>query len=167
MDRIDGVTALALVLIASFAIDRIVTGSLFLLSFIGAWDRRFPDPASVKDEVERARAEKKHKLVYFAIAGILGGVVLVWIGNFRILSAVLRSQDKSFPSVNPVLDTIITALLLMGGADRLAQVLKMPGASGGEKSESKPIQITGKLILEQQSGKTQIAAEGELDRTPS
>ena len=153
MDKLDGVTALALILIASFAIDRIVAGVLFLLSFSKAWSQRFPDPESVQDEAGRAQAERKRKVIYFVLAGVLGIGVLGWLGNVRILSAVLHSKDPNLPSVDPILDTIITGLLLMGGADRLAQVLKMPGAPGAEKPEPKPIQITGKLSIEDASGK--------------
>ena len=42
---LDGVTVLAVILIASFAIDRIVTGTLIVLSFIPIWNRWFPDPS--------------------------------------------------------------------------------------------------------------------------
>jgi hypothetical protein len=46
MTKIDGVSAVALVLIVSFAVDRIVTAILFLLSYNAQWNRRFPIPAS-------------------------------------------------------------------------------------------------------------------------
>ena len=187
MERLDGVTAIALVVIASFAIDRIVTGSLFLLSYSKAWARRFPEPASLEDEHARTQAEKRQKLIYFALAGFLGMVVLAGVGNVRILSALVvqpkqaestnqSAQQNSPPqttqagstnqgattnktdstaqtskagiSLFSILDIIFTGLLLMGGADRIAQVIKMPGAHGGEKAESRPIQLSGKLTIE-------------------
>jgi hypothetical protein len=70
--KIDGISALAVILIASFAIDRIVTGLLFLLSFLERWERAFPDPATVEDTLARVRAEKKQKLGYFIFAALLG-----------------------------------------------------------------------------------------------
>lgn len=95
MERLDGVTAIALVVIASFAIDRIVSGSLFLLSYSKAWSRRFPEPSSVEDEATRVRVEKTQKLVYFALAGFLGMVVLAGAGNVRILSALVVQPAQS------------------------------------------------------------------------
>ena len=158
MEKLDGVTAVAVVLIASFAIDRIVAGCLFALSLSKAWDRRFPDPSSLPDESDRRRAEKKYKVVYFILAATLGVVVLAWLGNIRILSAMLHSTGSTQP-VNPILDTIVTGLLLTGGADRLAQFLKAPGEAGTQRAESKPIQITGKLVLDDESGRRVAGAE--------
>ena len=154
MDKLDGVTALALILIASFAIDRIVTGVLFLLSFSRPWSRHFPDPASLNVDTARSKAEKKQKLVYFILAGIFGIVVLAWLGDIRIFSAVVKSaKDPSLPMVDPTLDRIITGLVLAAGADRLAQVLKMPGSPAGEKVDQKPIQVTGKLTIEDEAAR--------------
>ncbi|HWO00913.1 MAG TPA: hypothetical protein VNS63_16760 [Blastocatellia bacterium] len=135
--KIDGVTALALVLIASFAIDRIVTAILFLASFAGF----VADPGSLEPGTANARAHKIYKLVYFVLAGILGVVVLAYFGNVRILRA-MGLQDP-----HPVVDTIVTGLLLMGGAERLSGFIQTSG-SAVEKPEPKPIQITGKLIIE-------------------
>ena len=151
---IDGVSAIAVILIASFGIDRIVTGLLFLLSFIKPWDRVFPHPSKAHDSMERTNVERKHKLVYFVIAGILGVVVLAFIGEVRIFHAL------GFTETNYILDSIMTGLILMGGSDRVAEILKlMPGdASGAKTTESRPIEITGRLILEDEKGK-QIVKE--------
>jgi hypothetical protein len=46
---------------------------------------------------------------------------------------VLRSSDPN-TAVNLILDTIVTGLLLMGGADGLAQTLKLRG-EGGAKTD--------------------------------
>ncbi len=69
--RLEGITAIAALLIASFAIDRIVAGTLFLLSFSDGWNKRFPEPALVKDEDLRYKAEKKLKLVRAVLAAIV------------------------------------------------------------------------------------------------
>jgi len=144
--KIDGVTALAVFLIASFAIDRIVTGFLFLLNFlIPRWNAWFPDPASIRDAVAREFVEKRQKILYFSLAGCLG-LLLSWYGNLRLLRSVgFQTQ--------PVIDSIVTMLILMGGSDRIAEVLKLPGAPGVKKTEPKPIEITGKLILENEAGR--------------
>ncbi len=128
MKQLDGVSAVALILIASFAIDRIVTALLFLLSFV----RLVP---------EAAADERKYKLIYFGLAGLLGTVVLAHYGQVRVLTALgIR--------IEPLIDTILTGIVLVGGADRIAELLKPPGAES-QKEESQPIEITGKLILEE------------------
>lgn len=145
--KIDGVSAIALILIASFGIDRIVTGLLFLLSFIKSWTRFVPDPTTMQDTLERAKAEKTNTLIYFVLAGILGGVVLAFFGEVRIFRAM------GFDKTNYILDSIMTGLILMAGADRVAGLLKLTGTPGVEKSTSRPIEITGKLILEGEASK--------------
>ena len=139
--RIDGVSGIAVVLIASFAIDRIVSGLLFVASLFAARSRVFPDPALLESGPARSRAEKKQKVLYFLLAGVLAMGVVGAVGNVRILSALGFSTHW-------LLDIIFTGLLLMGGADRVAELLKMAGAPGGEKPASRPIEITGRLTLE-------------------
>ena len=145
--KIDGVSAIALILIASFGIDRIVTSLLFLLSFIKPWTRFVPDPTTIQDTLERAKAEKTNTLIYFVLAGILGVVVLAFFGEVRIFRAM------GFDKTNYILDSIMTGLILMAGADRVAGLLKLSGTPGVEKSTSRPIEITGKLILEGEASK--------------
>jgi hypothetical protein len=150
MTKLDGVSAVALVLIASFAIDRIVRGLLFLLSFANA----VPDPTLAEDETSRRAAEKKYRLMYFLFAGIIGIFVLAYYGNVRILAA-LGVQAHA------VLDTVLTGIVLMGGAERLASFLKLAGEKPEvEKQEPQPIQITGRLTLEDSTLK-KAAGQGD------
>lgn len=139
--RMDGVTLVSVILIASFGIERIVNGLLFLLSFVKPWARRFPDPALIEGVIEKAKARKKGKLVYFALAGILGIVVMAYLGNIRLLHAVGIETKAAF-------DVILTGLILVGGSDRIGELLKMPGAPGVAKPEPSPLEITGTLTLE-------------------
>ena len=60
--HIDGVSAIAVILIASFAVDRIVKGVTFGLSFVRPWVRWFPDPNAVDEPAERAIAARNQKL---------------------------------------------------------------------------------------------------------
>ena len=147
--KIDGVSAIAVILIASFAIDRIVTGILFMLSFLKPWTRRFPDPKSITDFTERLAAEKKQKFIYFALAAILSIGVLAGYGGIRIFKVV------AFPGINPVLDAIATGVVLVAGSDRIASLINMGEASGteGSASASQPIEITGKLTIEGEAEK--------------
>jgi hypothetical protein len=162
----DPVNVLVLILVASFAIDRIVTGILFLLSFSSAWTRRFPEAALLDEGAARKQAEKKQKLIYFVLAGVLGIVMLAGFGNIRLLDALGVQPPKPAPdpdspgfatSLFQWLDKILTGLILMGGAERISKVLKEHGLPGAEKPASRPIEITGKLILEDEAGKKIVA----------
>ncbi|MGH7768670.1 MAG: hypothetical protein ACREQP_14555 [Candidatus Binatia bacterium] len=139
--KIDGISAIAVILIASFGIDRIVTGMLFLASFCPPWTRLFPDPELIQEKAGRAAAAKKAKLIYFLMAGVLAFFV-AWLGEVRIFRAM------GFTQTNAILDALMTGLILIAGADRIAEALKFPGFWSGEKSSAKPLEITGRLILE-------------------
>ncbi len=159
--RIDGVSAIAVIVIASFGIDRIVTGLLFVLSFIKPLARVLPDPDTKRDALEHVTAKRRKKLVYFLLAAILSSFA-VWRLELRIFEAIgfrpasttaaqtqVEPQGGSDPSsgggLRKFLDGLFTALILMGGADRVAALLKIPG---GERSEPRPIEIKGSLVLE-------------------
>jgi hypothetical protein len=94
-----GVNAIALVLVASFAIDRIVNFLLFALSYNGRWDRRFPEPASVKGSAAQMAAEKKRKAVYFALAAPIGIIAFLFRSGARAKCAgrAGRSHPGCFP----------------------------------------------------------------------
>ena len=135
--RIDGVSAIAAILIASFAIDRVTTGILALFS----WVRR--RLRGTRDVPDLLATDGGRRAPYFVVAGLLGAVVLGGFGDVRVLAAL------GFVSVNPYLDALITGLVLMVGADRASDLLQrfdVPG--GGSKKPAAPIEVTGKLVLE-------------------
>ncbi len=146
--RIDGFSALALVVVVAFAIDRLVRGLLFALSYWPLWARVFSDPA-LDGGPDSAPAERNRKLIYFALAGSLAVIALAWVGGVRILTAL------GFTNVNPWLDVLITGLILAGGADRTEHILRSVGASGptAEAKQSAPIEITGRLMVTEESRK--------------
>ena len=140
--KLDGFNAIAAILIASFAIDRIVTALLFALSYVKAWARAFPDPSLANDAEERVGAEKKQKLAYFTCAALLAIGVLGWFGNIRIFNAL------GIANMNQILDIIATGVILIGGSDQIAALLlKLSDASGKNKAAARPIEITGKIVL--------------------
>jgi len=53
-------------------------------------------------------------------------------------------------------DVVLTALILVGGADRVAELLKVPGARGGDKPVERPVQVTGTLVLEDGAAKRAV-----------
>lgn len=144
--KIDGISAIAVILIASFAIDRITAGLLFLLSFIPLWRRVVPDPLEAKNEQEVVRAKKRHQLLYFTFAGFLGIIVLAWFGTVRIFSVL------GFPQIDPILDTVVTGLILVAGSERISGLLEassgFAGSAPAEKAEPAPIEVKGTVTLE-------------------
>jgi len=144
--RIDGFSALALVIVVAFAIDRLVRGVLFALSYWPVWARVFPDP-ELDGGPDSGPAERNRRLIYFALAGSLAMIALAWVGGVRILAAL------GFVNVNPWLDVLVTGLILAGGADRTEHILRSVGASasGTETRQSAPIEITGRLMVTDES----------------
>jgi len=189
---VSGLTVITLILVLSFAIDRIVAAALFLLSFSAAWNRRFPEPTLLESPGERFEAEKRRKLIYFLLAGTLAVGILIFADHVRVLTALGFKSTKPdvgalptasptpspgqtpSPTVSPspspspgnlsslpedtywpfsVLDFVITGLILVGGADRIEHLFKLPSGGGGSRDESKPLEIKGKITIDDQSGK--------------
>ena len=183
---VSGITVLTLVVVLSFAIDRVVAATMFLLSFSGAWGRKFPEPTLIKSRAERFHAERSRKLIYFAFASILAVLVLLVADQVRVLTAlgfksIHRTQTSgnvstlpgTSPSPSPspspgvagapsatetdrsfaMLDFLITALILVGGADRLEALFRGTGAGSGDRNEtdSKPLEIKGTIRLDDET----------------
>jgi len=145
MTTIGGISTLVLILVLSLAIERVIRAFLFILSFLSFWVRWFPEPYTLKDPVRRLHAERKQKLIYFVLAGILGLVIVTFYGNVRILKAL------GYVSVNAILDIIATGIILIAGSDFISKLLQISGVGSDLGSSSQPIEITGRLILENSS----------------
>jgi len=94
------------------------------------------------------QAAQTHRLVYALMAGGLAIVMLSWLGKVRVLAAL------GFTQVDPLIDTLFTGLLVMGGADRTETMLQKLGAgsAAGPAPAATPVEITGHLRIED-SGK--------------
>lgn len=125
---IDATTAITIILIASFAIDRLVTLLMFLLPFTKR--HREQDPQLLK---------KRERLTYIALAGILG-LLLGYFGDIRLLAGL------GF-STNIALNAIVTALILTAGSDSISALLKKMGGSAPGDAEPKPLIVQGDLTL--------------------
>lgn len=159
--KIDGISAIALIIIVSFAIDRLIRGLFFLLSYSRVWSNALPDP-ELDDVPRSARAERNRKLIYFSLAALLAMVAIGWFGRVRILAAL------GFTAVNPLLDIIVTGLILTGGADQAGHLLQSVGGSGsrGQKPPSTPIEITGRVTIDEQSRRNLAVEAGDSTRGP-
>jgi hypothetical protein len=138
---IDVTTAITIILIASFAIDRLVTLLMFLLPF--AKLRRDQDPELQK---------KRERVTYIALAGFLG-LLLGYFGDIRLLAGL------GF-STNVVMNAIVTALILTAGSDSISALLKKMSSTGLGEAEPKPLVVQGDLTLKRPE-RARAAAQGE------
>lgn len=94
------------------------------------------------------------------LAAFIGVVVIAGYLKIRLLGLMgLITPDPApaFPT-KEIFDALITGLLLTGGAERVAEILKMMGGSGeAGKAPQKPIEITGRLVLEKDPEQTKSA----------
>jgi hypothetical protein len=133
--RIDGISAVLVVLIASFAIDRAVAVIEFVLRRVPPLKRHFVQPAP---------------WIHYGLATIVAGGVMATFGNVLLLAAV------GFPQANRWVDIVMTTIVLVAGSDRIQGIIGSVGLPKGGASEalpaaSQPIQITGTLVLDDAS----------------
>lgn len=140
----DGMSVMAVMLIAAFASDSVVRAAMFLLAFNPGWARAFAAPDRVSDPNLRASAERRQKLVYLLGAGVFAVVLLVGYKQLRLLQAF----DVGAP---PVIDAVVTALVLVGGADRVGQILNL-SESPAPEAATQSLEITGTLVLDERGG---------------
>jgi len=144
--KADSVNVIAALIIAAFAIDRIVAGLLFLIGFCGKRAQAISDPAFGSDP----QSARLRQLAYFLVAAALCAAVLIELPGFRVLSGL------GYPA-NSTLDTLITALIMLGGADRMSDLAgKLPEAAQTPPAP-KPMEVTGRVVLEE-------PGEGHLER---
>jgi hypothetical protein len=133
-----GTTVVAMVLIGAFAIDRIVTILLFLFELSPGWRLRHPDPRTLA-EPQRSDAERSQKVRYFALAIPIG---LLAVRSFkpRLLEAIgIQASDG--------LNWLFSLLVLVGGADRITELLGSSAKDRARESAEAPIKVEGTLTL--------------------
>jgi hypothetical protein len=133
----------ALLIVASFAIDRIVSALLFLLTYF----RVLTDPADVVESAAHRRAEQRQKFLYHVFAAVLAALVVVNYPVARVMWAF------GFRPYDSLLDCAVTVVVLLGGADRIAALLQSKSAPPPREPMARPIEITGKVTLEEGSSK--------------
>jgi hypothetical protein len=135
-----GPSVVALVVLLSFAIDRIVSFLLFALSYSEGWRTRFPDPESFEDPKQKLEAQRRQKGAYFALAALFSVVLLAVVGQ-GILGQLGFQVGR--------LDIFLTALILMGGAEQVAKFSGTFGAPATPVVSEPPVRISGTLTLEE------------------
>ncbi len=136
----DPVVLGALIVVASFAIDRITAAVLFLLTYFHA----LGDPAEISDASARHRTEQRQKFLYYGFAAVLAALVVTHYDVARVMAAL------KFQPYNKELDFLVTVIVLLGGADRIAALLQSKAPSGlPHQSTPSPLEIKGKVTLEE------------------
>lgn len=133
----DPTNMLALILIASFAIDRIATGLMFLFSFT----KVVADPGSSPE------AKRRYQLLYYAIAGVFSILFILNWGQLQILSS-LGLRGHLAGSGLSLLDMLLTLIVLVGGADRISALLETNLGSVKQSATTPPLVISGTIKLE-------------------
>ncbi len=136
--NLDGVSTTALIALAAFAIDRIVSAVLFVL--ISA--HLLSDP-ELQSGAARIKAGRTGKVVYFVVSLVLVVAVLNSFSSVRILAAMGLRGDA------PILDKILTGIVLLGGTERLGEWMKTDGSDSGSSSTGTSVQVTGTLTLDE------------------
>jgi hypothetical protein len=147
----DGINLLTILLIAAFAVERVSAGILFLLQLF----RLIGDPDLVEDTTQRAHAKRRYTLYHFIVSGILVVFVLLYMGDFRFLDALGLGNRADLSRVPLLVDRLLLAVVLVGGAEQMSAFLKMVGAPSGGMREpgAQPVEVSGKLIVEEPSAK--------------
>jgi len=147
----DGINLLTILLIAAFVIERVSAGILFLLQLF----HLIGDPDLIDDTAQRAHGKRRYAFYHFAVSGILVIFVLFYVGDFRFLDALGLGNRADLSHVPIFVDRLLLAVVLVGGAEQMSAFLKMVGAPSGTGRDSgaQPVEVSGKLTLEESSAK--------------
>jgi hypothetical protein len=137
--RHDGVSVTAMLALAAFAVERVTTGILFVLSFWRPWQAKFPDPETLGDAGKIVAARRKNKLPYFILASVLVLLVVGLSPQIRVLTAL--NMDAPWQ-----LDVALTCLVLVAGSDRIGELVK-GGAGASVEKAAQPVEIVGRVQL--------------------
>ena len=147
----DGVTFVAVLLIAAFAIERVAAGILFLLTVFHV----LSDPELIENAVQRATERRKSTLWHFLISTAMVIVVLFSIGEYRFLDALGLGGGAGSSHLPLWLDRVLLGVVLVGGSEQMSSFLKMVGApsAGSQASGAQAVEVSGKLTLDDGSAK--------------
>ena len=137
----DAFSVTAVLLFVAFAVERVTSGLLFLLSFSKRWNSSF-NAAGGAAQVRRG------KLAYYILAGTLVLIVLIFGQELRALRAL---DVNAWGGI----DFFLTWLLLVAGADRIADIMGADSGAEPAAGVSKPLQIEGEVtLLDRAEGKS-------------
>jgi len=133
---LDGISTMALLLLFSFAIERVVNAVRFLTAWAGWFD-----PDAEPDGAKRRDRERTASVLSFLLATVLSMVTLTLFDLHGVLFILGVKQEPL------VWDYCLTVLVMVAGADRLGELLKASSPKLEAKSEQ-PLEVTGTLRLD-------------------
>jgi hypothetical protein len=123
---------IAALLLAAFAIDRIVAAIFFAGAYFKAADRR----------------ESNRKIVYFIFSGMLAAIAVVTFDLLRILGTFWPPTGR--PDAR--LDAVVTWLVLVAGADRLSSFIgEGAGKAAAPAAKAQELRLAGTLAVDDKS----------------
>lgn len=136
--QLEPASMIVLVTLASLVIDRLTDAILLLLSF----SKRLPDPQLIEDAEQRRAAARTARICAWIVAAALSTAAALAFPSIRIMAALGIEAGGAA-------DAVLTVLTLTGGADFVSSLLKARGVPAVARREEKPLEVTGKLILEE------------------
>lgn len=143
-------SVLVLILILSFAAERVAQAIMFLLRVLPWWNRNFPDPLFLEDRYRQRRARNRLTLANTVLVAVIAAVPIWMFSELHLLDA-LTGQDT-----NRFIDMAVTLVVVIGGSDIVGRLLNVSGigevspvtGAGGAPGKNDPIEINGRLVLE-------------------
>jgi hypothetical protein len=152
VNSIGGGNVLVLILVLSFAIDRVVAATFFLLSYLKPWQQWFPDPlCAVGDPVLQARYERNQHLLRTGFAVAIALLIAVLNEHVRLLAALGIQNQIGIAILGDAVDIFITTIVLVAGSDVLGRLMDISGRGMDSQAAQSPIEITGTLVLKDEA----------------
>lgn len=154
-------SALVLIMVLAFSADRLTKAVLFLIAFLPVWQRFFQDPELITHRPQKIKMRNRHLFAYTAIVGAIAGSAVWWFPELRVIEML------SGPNTGNVIDTIVTTLVVMGGSDLVGRIIQISSigdmgaaaASGDASERNKPVEISGRLILENDGAQGYVSVD--------
>lgn len=141
-NEIDGATALVILLIGSFVVDRLSGWILLALSAIPWWKRNFPYPQHLpagSNAAHRDRARMWLTLFYYFLSYVIAVALTISL-DLKLLTAL------GIENILPIVEPHVTALVIVIGAERIAHWMQTPGIPGIQNSDQ-TVQVAGELVV--------------------
>jgi hypothetical protein len=142
----DGVTTATMLLLAAFAVDRIVSAVIFIVF----------RPRRSRETQDIERAAWSQKLWYFIVASILAAAILAATSKVRLLQAMGMVYDTS-EALDKFVDLVLTFMVLVGGAERISALLQ----SSAPASTPEPLEVQGTITLTDSQQATRTHTTGQ------
>lgn len=140
-------SALVLILVLSFAADRLAKAILFLLALLPMWSKRFPDPRLIRERERQVHVKNRLLLIYSVLVATIAGTAIWMFPELRIIEML------SGPRTHAAIDIVVTVIVVMGGSDLVGRLVQVSGigevtTTSSPSGRNEPIEINGRLVLE-------------------